>query len=179
MKSIMATFLERLLRGDFSHPKPEPLNVGKPGGYPEYQENEELTAEKYNVATKKIDEIIDNHDIAFRKLLNAIHELAQTTEETSADGIKTIINNMTDGHTLRVNPDTGKLEVYDISEKQIKSDKVMLIDPETGQITGLNLNNKVSDIEQRLTQLENTPAIVLDDYVMFINKGLVSEIITI
>lgn len=174
----MATFLERLQRGDFSHPKPEPLNVGKPGGYPEFQENDELTAQNYNVATKKIDEVIDNHDIAFRKLLSAISELAQHSAQTSVDeeGVKDIITNITDGHTLRINPDTGKLEVYDISEKEIKSDKVMLIDPDTGQMTGLNLNNKVGDIEQRLTQLENTPAIVLDDYVMFINKGEVTEI---
>lgn len=156
---MAATFLEKLMAGYYTPTKVERLDVGEAGGYPKYRENDELTAESFNTVTYKIDEIIDNTNDGFTKLLASIRELAQSGAGAQVDN-----------KTLRINSETGKMEVIDIPQGT-RSDRIIYIDPTTGEAT-IKINEKIHDIENRLTNVENSPGGTLDgDYVMFIVKG--------
>ena len=58
-----------------------------------------------------------------------------------------------------------------IIKQGTRSDRIIYIDPTTGEAT-IKINEKIHDIENRLTNVENSPGGTLDgDYVMFIVKG--------
>lgn len=171
----MATFLEKLLSGFYNPNKTEPLNVGKEGGYPRYVENDELTAESFNVVTDKVDELTENTNDGLEKLLRAIKELAQKQEDSSQQQLNV---DLFDNQTLKINPITGKLEVVDIPP-QTPASRIIYINPDTGELTGITINKKIENIDNKLSELESEiHSISFDDeiYVRFENKGSENDI---
>ena len=138
------TFLEKLQSGYFRLNHIEPLNVGEEGGYPRYSRGEILTATKFNEVSEKVDEIAKKSNSNAETILNAITSLNDDIQELSNKTVET------DNVTIRINPDTCKLEVIGIpSSFKMSSERVNYTDPDTGQDMNMSIGEKIKEIETK------------------------------
>lgn len=153
------TFLEKLESGYFRMDHIEPLNVGEEGGYPRYKRGEILTSEKYNEVSEKVDEIAKKSNTNIATILAAITSLNDDVQELANKTAPT------DNVTIRINPDTGKLEVIGIPDSlRISSEKVKYHDPDTGQDMNISIGQKIKQIEEKYAES-----------VSFIDKGEIEK----